>query len=62
VIILANRDFLVNSFGENILNLSAPLSLAKDSSHRTDRAEGVSLNVSKGSAVAVRKTVKCHPE
>jgi len=62
VIILTNEDFLVNSFGENILNLSDPLSSAKGSSRRTDRAEGVSLNVSKGSAVAVRKTVKRHPE
>ena len=44
MIILANRDFLVNSFGENILNLSAPLSLAKGSSRRTDRAEGVILS------------------
>lgn len=60
MIILANRDFLVNSFGENILNLSAPLSLAKGSSHRTDRAEGVIMHISEESAAAVRKTVKRH--
>jgi hypothetical protein len=60
VIILANEDFLVNSFGENILNLSDPLSSAKVSSHRTDRAEGVIMHISEESAAAVRKTVKRH--
>jgi hypothetical protein len=60
VIILANRDFLVNSLGENILNLSDPLSSAKGSSHRTDRAEGVIMHISEESAATVRKTVKCH--
>jgi len=62
VIILANRDFLVNSFGENILNLSAPLSLAKGSSHRTDMAGGTIMYISEESAAVARKTVKCHPE
>ena len=60
MIILANEDFLVNSFGENILNLSDPLSSAKVSSHRTDRAEGVIMHISEESAAAVRKTVKRH--
>ena len=60
MIILANRDFLVNSFGENILNLSDPLSLAKGSSHRTDGTEGVIMHISEESAAAVRKTVKRH--
>lgn len=60
MIILANRDFLVNSFGENILNLSAPLSLAKGSSHRTDMAGGTIMHISEESAAAVRKTVKRH--
>lgn len=45
VIILANEDFLVNSFGENILNLSTPLSSAKGSSHRTDGDGKASLCV-----------------
>lgn len=45
VIILANEDFLVNSFGENILNLSDPLSSAKGSSHRTDGDGKASLCV-----------------
>ena len=62
MIILANEDFLVNSYGENILNLSDPLSSAKGSSHRADRAEGVIMRISEESAAAVRKTVKCHPE
>lgn len=62
MIILANRDFLVNSFGENILNLSEPLSLANGSSRRTDRAEGVIMCISEESAAAVRKTVKRYPE
>ena len=61
MIILANEDFLVNSFGENILNLSDPLSSAKGSSHRTDRAEGVIMHISEESAAVVRKTVKHHP-
>ena len=52
MIILANEDFLVNSYGENILNLSDPLSSAK----------GVIMHISEESAAAVRKTVKCHPE
>lgn len=60
MIILANEDFLVNSFGENILNLSDPLSSAKGSSHRTDRAEGTIMHISEESAAAVRKTVKRH--
>jgi hypothetical protein len=55
VIILANRDFLVNSFGENILNLSAPLSLANGSSRRTDRAEGVIMHISEESAAVAKK-------
>ena len=55
MIILANRDFLVNSFGENILNLSAPLSSAKGSSHRTDRAEGTIMYISEESAAVAKK-------
>ena len=62
MIILANRDFLVNSLGENILNLSDPLSSAKGSSHRTDGTEGVIMRISEESAVVVRKTVKRDPE
>ena len=62
MIILANEDFLVNSFEENILNLSDPLSLAKGSSHRTDGAEGIIMHISEESAAVAKKTVKCHPE
>ena len=60
MIILANENFLVNSFEENILNLSDPLSSAKGSSHRTDRAEGIIMHISEESAAVVRKTVSCH--
>lgn len=56
MIILANENFLVNSFEENILNLSDPLSSAKGSSHRTDRAEGVIL--SEGFITRVKKNGK----
>ena len=58
MIILANEDFLVNSFGENILNLSDPLSSAKGSSHRTDRAEGIIMHISEESAAVAKKNGK----
>ena len=51
---------LLHNIWENILNLSDPLSSAKGSSHRTDRAEGVIMHISEESAAAVRKTVKRH--